>query len=223
MRYTHLSQDERDQIRHLNGGGFSAGDIGRELKRAATTTRRELHRNHGDRGKNDARVAQHKSATRRHIASAQPRILPGRWAIVEARLTTDQWSPVQIASEVSISHERIYGPSPPGHYVAADRQRGGALWLQAALPQATAPWPEATQSVWHATSSATLVERKTGLLRMRRVTDGKTDTVMRAVIHALHPLRARVHPLTKDNGSEFAEHALIEIVLNTRSYFAEPH
>ena len=46
---------------------------------------------------------------------------------------------------------------------------------------------------------------------------------MHAIVHALHPLRARVHTLTWDNGSEFAKHALIDIALTARSYFAEPY
>ena len=118
MSYTHLSQDERYQIQHLHGGGFSAREIGAQWERAATTISRELRRNQGDAGKYQARVAQRQSAKRRHAASAQARILPDQWAAVEARLMAEQWSPVQIASEASISHERIY------QHIAADRQRG---------------------------------------------------------------------------------------------------
>jgi IS30 family transposase len=123
MSYTHLSQDERYQIQHLHGGGFSTREIGIQLERAATTIGRELLRNPSNAGRYQARVAQRKSVKRRHVASAQARILPAQWAAVEARLTTEQWSPVQIASESSISHERIY------QHIAADRQRGGKLWL----------------------------------------------------------------------------------------------
>jgi IS30 family transposase len=115
MSYTHLSQDERYQIQHLHGGGFSTREIGIQLERAATTIGRELLRNPSNAGRYQARVAQRKSVKRRHVASAQARILPAQWAAVEARLTTEQWSPVQIASESSISHERIY------QHIAADR------------------------------------------------------------------------------------------------------
>ncbi len=69
----------------------------------------------------------------------------------------------------------------------------------------------------------TLVDLKPGLLRMRLVPNGEADTVMRAIVHALHALQARVHTLTWDNGSEFAQHALVDIVLTARSYFAEPY
>jgi IS30 family transposase len=69
----------------------------------------------------------------------------------------------------------------------------------------------------------TLVERKTGLLRMRRVANGESDPTMRAIVHAVYPVSARVHTLTWDNGGEFAEHALIDIALDATSYFAEPY
>ena len=167
---------------------------------------------------------------------------------MEARLTVEQWSPVQIASEACISHERIY------QHIAADRQRGGDLWRnlrcrkqrrrrhQCGTPrqrfrgQRIADRPAIVEhrkrvGDWEGDTIVgkglarvvTLVERKTGLLRMRRVPNGEADTVMRAIVHALHPVQARVHTLTWDNGSEFAEHALVDIALTARSYFAEPY
>ncbi len=69
----------------------------------------------------------------------------------------------------------------------------------------------------------TLVDRKSGLVRLRRAADGTADTVAGAVIHALYPLRRRVHTVTWDNGSEFAEHELIDIAVETHSYFADPY
>ncbi|MGH8335922.1 MAG: IS30 family transposase [Gammaproteobacteria bacterium] len=249
MSYTHLSQDERYQIQHLRAGGFSLREIGAELERAATTIGRELRRNPGDGGRYQARVAQRQSAKRRHAASAQARIHPDRWAAVEARLMAEQWSPVQIASEASISHERIY------QHIAADRQSGGKLWRHlrcrkqrrrhrcgtprqrqrfrgrriAERPaivedrKRVGDWEGDTIVGKGLSRVVTLVERNSGLLRMRRVPNGEADTVMRAIVAALHPLEARVHTLTWDNGSEFAEHALIDIALNAKSYFAEPY
>ena len=249
MSYTHLSQDERYQIQHLHNGGFSAGAIGMEMKRAAATISRELRRNPGGVGKYQARSAHRQSTLRRHAASTQARIDPDRWDAVEARLTTAQWSPVQIASEASISHERIY------QHIAADRQRGGKLWLhlrcrkqrrrhrcgtprqrQRFHGRRIAERPAIVESRkrvgdWEGDTIVgkglarvvTLVDRKSGLLRMRRVPNGEANTVMRAIVHALHPLQARVHTLTWDNGSEFAEHALVDITLAAKSYFAEPY
>ncbi|GAA0724679.1 hypothetical protein GCM10009105_37480 [Dokdonella soli] len=46
---------------------------------------------------------------------------------------------------------------------------------------------------------------------------------MRATVHAFYPMCGRVHTLTWDNDSEFAEHALIDIALEAISFFAEPY
>ena len=46
---------------------------------------------------------------------------------------------------------------------------------------------------------------------------------MRAVVHAVYPVCARVHTLTWDNGSEFAEHDVIDIALEAVSDFADPY
>jgi len=78
------------------------------LKRASTTISRELRHNLGDAAKYQARVAQRQGSKRRHVASMHARIGPDQWIAVEARLTAEQRSPVQIANETSISHERIY-------------------------------------------------------------------------------------------------------------------
>jgi len=249
MSYTHLSQDERYQIQHLHGGGFSAGEIGAQMQRATTTISRELRRNASDGGKYQARPAHRQSAKRRRAASMLARIHPDRWLAVEARLAED-WSPEQITAEASISHERIY------QHIAADRQRGGELWQhlrcrkqrrrrhrcgtprqrQRFRGRRIAERPAFVESRkrvgdWEGDTIVgkglarvvTLVDRKSGLLRMRRVPNGEADTVMRAIVHALHPLQARVHTLTWDNGSEFAEHAVIDIALRAKSYFAEPY
>ena len=97
--------------------------MGAQLERAVTTISRELRRNQGDANKYHKRPAHRQSTRRLHVASAQARILPKQWIAVEARLMAEQGSPVQIASESPISNARIY------QHIAADRQRGGKLWL----------------------------------------------------------------------------------------------
>lgn len=69
----------------------------------------------------------------------------------------------------------------------------------------------------------TLVEHKSGYSHLRRVPNGRAGTMACAIIHALQPLSSRVHTLMLDNGSEFAEHELIDIALSAKSYFAEPY
>lgn len=249
MGYAHLSQSERYQIQCLHRGGFSAGEIGATLGRARSTVSRELRRNTNAEGGYQARGAHRQCVQRRHAASAQARIHSDRWVAVEARLAED-WSPEQIAAEVLISHERIYQHIAADrqrggtlwrhlrcrkqrrrrHRCGTPRQRqrfrGRRITERPGLVESrkrVGDWEGDTIVGKGLSRVVTLVERKSGLLRMRRVSNGEADAVMRAVLHALHPLESRVHTLTWDNGSEFAEHALIDIALQAKSYFADPY
>jgi len=69
----------------------------------------------------------------------------------------------------------------------------------------------------------TLVDRKSGFTRIRRVPNGEAKTLMRVVLQMLHPVARRVHTIAWDNGREFAKHALINIALGAKSYFADPY
>ena len=249
MRYTHLSQDERYQIQHLHSGGFSTVEIGAQMLRATTTISRELRRNRGDVCTYQARVAHRLSTKRRLAASTLARIDPHRWLVVEARLAQD-WSPEQICAETLISHERIYQHIAADrqhggslwrhlrcrkqrrrrHRCGTPRQRqrfhGRRIAerpLVVASRKRVGDWEGDTIVGKGLSRVVTLVDRKSGLLRMRLVPNGEAATVMRAIVHALHGIRQRVHTLTWDNGSEFAEHAVIDIALLAKSYFADPY
>lgn len=248
MGYTHLSQDERYQIQYLRAGGFHPEQIAHQIHRAPTTVRRELRRNASGDGRYQARTAQRQSALRRHAASSRLRIDPSRWAAVEARLAED-WSPEQIADEAGISHERIYqhvarnrqqGGNLWHHLRRRKRRRrhrcgtprerqrfhGRRITQRpavVAMRRRVGDWEGDSVVGKGLARIVTLVERKSGYVRLRRVHDGRADTVARAIIHALHPLRSHVHTLTLDNGSEFAEHELVDIALAAKSYFAEPY
>ncbi len=69
----------------------------------------------------------------------------------------------------------------------------------------------------------TLVDRKFGCPRMRRVPNGEAATVALAIDQAFHPVRARVPTLPWENCSEFASYALVDIILAAKSHFAETH
>ncbi len=250
MNYTHLSQEERYQIRWLRRGGWSLEAIGSELHRSAGTISRELRRNAKPDGGYDNRHAQRQATHRRHAASSLPRISAETWYAVEARLR-EEWSPEQIAGtgEVAISVERIY------QHIAADRQHGGTLWQhlrrrkrrrrhrcgtprerqrfggrriheRPAIVEQRGRVGDFEGDTIVGKGSArivTLVDRKSGWVRLCKVPDGTATAVAEAVLSVLHPVRARVHTLTWDNGSEFAEHPLMDIALEAQSYFAMPY
>lgn len=250
MGYTHLSQEERYQIRWLRKGGWSMEDIGLELRRSSSTISRELKRNATPGGTYDHRHAQRQAVQRRHAASALPRIDAQAWSVVEAHLRED-WSPEQIAGtgDVDISVERIY------QHIAADRRRGGTLWQhlrrrkrrrrhRCGTPRERQRFGgrriherpaiveqrgrvgdfEGDTIVGKGPARlVTLVDRKSGWTRLRKVPDGTATAVAEAVLSVLHPVRARVHTLTWDNGSEFAEHRLMDVGLEAQSFFAMPY
>lgn len=250
MSYTHLSQDERYQIQCLRRGGFRLEYIGAQLQRSISTISRELRRNPASAGGYDSKQAQRKAVQRRHLASARPRIDAVAWAKVEARLRED-WSPEQIAGagDVTVSHERIYqhiandrqrGGTLWQHLrrrkrrrrhrcgTPRERQRFGGRRIHerpAIVEQRGRVGDfEGDTIVGKGTARiVTLVDRKSGWVRLRKVPDGTATAVAHAVLSVLHPVRARVHTLTWDNGSEFAEHRLVDIALEAESYFAMPY
>ncbi|WP_350643821.1 IS30 family transposase, partial [Psychrobacter sp. HY3-MNA-CIBAN-0198] len=58
----------------------------------------------------------------------------------------------------------------------------------------------------HKQAIVTLVERKTGLLKMKRVDNKTAQQVSEAMIELLKPVRLQVKTITSDNGKEFAQH-----------------
>jgi IS30 family transposase len=64
---------------------------------------------------------------------------------------------------------------------------------------------------------------KDGLERVRQIPNDEAGTMMCAVLNALRPLLIRVRAMTRDNGTEFAEHAVTDSSLVATVYFAESH
>jgi transposase, IS30 family len=75
----------------------------------------------------------------------------------------------------------------------------------------------------HNQAIVSLVERKSKLTRLEKVTRKTDEAVRRATIRALKPLAEHVHTLTSDNGKEFAGHEAIASQLDALFYFAHPY
>jgi transposase, IS30 family len=70
----------------------------------------------------------------------------------------------------------------------------------------------------------TLVERKSGLVRLGRITNLRSATAINTAQRCLANLpRALRHSITFDNGSEFAEYRRLAENLGLAVYFAEPY
>ena len=69
----------------------------------------------------------------------------------------------------------------------------------------------------------TMVERRSRFTFFLKAFDKSSLEVGAAIVTALHPHRESVHTLTYDNGKEFARHALIDEILGSKGYFAQPY
>jgi IS30 family transposase len=120
MTYHHLSQEERYQISALFKAGLTQARIPLSLGQHKSTISREVSRNSGLRGyrpRQACLLAENRALNSRNARQ----ITDADWLCVESYLR-EQWSPEQIASKVSMSHETIY------RHVYADKAIGGDLY-----------------------------------------------------------------------------------------------
>jgi len=75
----------------------------------------------------------------------------------------------------------------------------------------------------HKQAIVSIVERKSRLTRLEKVTRKTEKLVQRAMIRALGPIAESVHTITSDNGKEFAGHEVIADELGASFYFAHPY
>ena len=69
----------------------------------------------------------------------------------------------------------------------------------------------------------TVVERKTGLLRMGPIHRATKEQTLDRTVKLLWEERQRVKTITADNGTEFHNYRELENILGTQVYFATPH
>jgi transposase, IS30 family len=69
----------------------------------------------------------------------------------------------------------------------------------------------------------TVVERKTGLVRIGPIARATKELTLERTVELLWEERQRVKTITADNGTEFHNYRELENILKTRVYFATPH
>ena len=249
MSRGHLTQEERYQAHALREAGLSLRAIGKRMPRSASTICRELKRNRGPSGYAPD-PAHARARHRRQRASRRPRIDPSHWARIEALLREDH-SPEQIAGATRLaSHERIYQHIAADHRSGGSLQ---TLLRQSKPRQKRRCRPDRRGQIKHRRDISerppvvdtrsrigdweldtmvkagggqvllTLTKRRSRLYLIRRVSQRTAEAVCRAIIGTLAPIRHLVHPLTADNGKEFAEHELIAIACKADFFFEAPY
>ena len=247
MNYTHLSLGERYQIYALKGAKHSINFIARALNRSPSTILREIRRNKSLRGYrvNNA----HKKACARRSNNALS-IIADVWDWVTDKLK-ENWSPQQIAGvHGGLSHMSIYRyiwtnkrkggrlwqclrrKAKPYRQRLTAETRGRindrvSIHERPSIVDARTrigDWEADTIiGQHHKQAIVTLVERKTGLLKMKRVANKTAQQVSEAMIGILKPVRLQVKTITSDNGKEFAQHKKVKRKLFTSFFFADAY
>jgi len=120
-QYTQLTEGERNQIYALLKEDFTQAEVAKRLKRWPSTISREVKRNSGGRGYRP-KQAQRLTNERRKQASSGAQVSELAIEYMLEKLTKLQWSPEQIADNISkdigekLSHEWIY------QYIYTDRK-----------------------------------------------------------------------------------------------------
>ncbi|WP_425542678.1 IS30 family transposase, partial [Psychrobacter piscatorii] len=247
MNYTHLSLGERYQIYALIGAEHSINFIARALNRSPSTILREIRRNKSLRGYrvNNA----HKKACARRSNNALS-IIADVWDWVTDKLK-ENWSPQQIAGvHGGLSHMSIYRyiwtnkrkggrlwqclrrKAKPYRQRLTAETRGRindrvSIHERPSIVDARTrigDWEADTIiGQHHKQAIVTLVERKTGLLKMKRVDNKTAQQVSEAMIELLKPVRLQVKTITSDNGKEFAQHKKVKQKLFSSFFFADAY
>lgn len=249
--YRQLTQEQRHQIYALMKAGLNHTQISSEIGVHKSTVSREVRRNHGQRGYRPkqaqqlAATRQEQRVRERIPAKTWQRVellLRQEWspAQIAGRL--------KLEHQLSVSHERIYQHSYADKHTGGilyrhlrcqkqRRKRYGRYDRRAQLQdrRSIAERPKIVDAKrrrgdWeadtiigrnHQQAIVSLVERKSKLTRLQKVTRNTAELVGQAVREQLQPLT--VHTITSDNGREFAHHQRIAHQLKADFYFAHPY
>lgn len=247
----HLTFEERQFLYRLRNKGKANTEIAELMGRDRSTVYRELNRNTGQRGYRPKQAQ--RLADERRLASRQPHKMddPDVHQYVQDRLQK-LWAPDQITGRVRrdfprapgrwLSRQTIYnwindqtpdwqtqlrrGGRPPekrGKLTECVRIQGRPNVINRRCRYGD--W-EGDTMVGKGRRSAllTMVERKSGYVRIGRVDSMKSDMTIRVAKRRLKDLPPTLRrSVTFDNGKEFAEHGKLTRGLGLEIYFADPY
>ncbi len=253
MNYRQLAREQRYQINVLKKAGHNQTYIAALIGCHKSTISRELRRNRGQKGYRhyqadelayDRQCQAYRSRIAWQTWQEVERLLRQDWS-------PDQISGhLKRAQQPSVSHEWIYlyiyadkrrGGTLHRHLRSQKKQRKrysgyirrGQIPNRTSIdkrPQIVArkgrfgDWEVDTiVGARHKGGILCAVERKSKLVRLRKLATKSAVEMKDNTIELLAPLAAKVHTITVDNGKEFCEHELIAAGLQARIYFAHPY
>jgi len=251
MNYTHLTQEQRYQIYALMKAGFNRTQIAAEISVHKSSVSREVRRNRGQRGYRPKQAHELASTRQQQRVAPriEPQTWQQIEMLLSQEWSPEQISGrLVLEGQATVSHERIYqyiyqdkqqGGVLYRHLRSQKkrRKRYGRYDRRGHLParRSIAERPKIVAEKrrlgdWeadtiigrnHQQAIVSLVERKSKLTRLARVTHNTAELVAQAMTVQLAPLQVKT--ITSDNGREFAKHQSIAQQLKADFYFAHPY
>ena len=253
MSYRQLTRGQRYQIKALMKAGHNQTQIAANVGCHKSTISRELRRNRGlksyrpyqaDELAFDRQCEAYRARITWQTWQQVERLLRQDWSPeqIAGRLKLEQ--------RPTVSHEWIYlyvyadkrrGGSLHRHLRSQKKQRKrySGYIRRGQIPNRTSidkrpkivarkgrfgDWEADTIiGARHKGGILSMVERKSKLTRLRKLTTKAAAEMKDNSIALLAPLAAKVHTITVDNGKEFCDHELIAAGLQARVYFAHPY
>ena len=247
----HLTCEERQFLYRLKKKGKSNTEIAELMGRHRSTIGRELSRNTGGRGYRPQQAQ--RLANERRLASRRPHKMdhPEVHQYVQEKLE-NHWSPDQIAGRVRrdfpraswrwLSRQTIYDwiNDHRPEWQAWLRRGGRPLEKRGKLADCVridgrpdvinrrrryGDWEGDTiVGLGRRSALVTMVERKSGYLRMGRVDSMRSEDTTRVAKRKLKDLPKNLRrSMTFDNGKEFAEHQRLSRSTGMEVYFTDPY
>ena len=253
MNYKQLAREQRYQIYALKRAGQNQTQIALVLGCHKSSISRELRRNCGQQGYRpyqadelsyDRQCAAYSSRIAWETWQQVEQLLRQEWSPEQIA----GW--LKREKQPTVSHECIYlyvyaekrrGGTLHQHLRSQKKQRKrySGYIRRGQIPNRTSidkrPKIVASKSRFgdweadtivgarHKGGILSVVERKSKLTRLRKLTTKAAAEMKDKAIELLAPLATKVHTITVDNGKEFCEHELIAAGLQARIYFAHPY
>ena len=247
----HLTLGDREYLQRLVKAKKPVAEIAVLMDRHRSTIYRELERN-GDKLGYRAECAEWLAKRRRRRCHRPQKLRDIDMRLYVNDRLRQAWSPDQIAGRMRIDFPREPQQRVSAQTIYAWIKRSaGRLgrWLRLAnrKPKSLEKGPDYVSirgrpavinsrrryGDWEgdtivgkrrASGLVTLVERKSGLLRIGRINNLRSTTTMTMTERCLADLPAGLcRSVTFDNGSEFTEHRRLTDALSLAVYFAEPY
>jgi IS30 family transposase len=253
MTYRQLTQEQRYQIYACMKVDWSQQDIAAEIGVHPSTISRELARNRGGRGYRPKQAQEKAQPRKQHHVSTRisAQIWKLIESYVRQDWSPEQVSGwLSKEWQQRVSHERIYqyiyaDKQADGtlhlhsrcrkqrrkRYGSYDR-RGHIIGRRSISSRPAVVSQKQRIGDWeadtiigqnHQQAIVSVVERKSKLTLLKRVTHRTSEAVEQALEEFLKPLQKRCHTITSDNGKEFANHQAIASNLQADFYFAHPY